>query len=93
MNGNERGVKGVALLAVFGTSMSEGFLDNGVPETVKGRNIQSDTKKRELLKCVVAAMYSWQHCGTGTLSYRQPRHLVIMDQWNGQQHAFAIKMF
>ena len=31
-------------------------------------------KKRELLKCVVAAMYSWQHCGTGTLSYRQPRH-------------------
>jgi len=31
-------------------------------------------KKRELLKCVVAAMYSWQHCGTGDLSYRQPRH-------------------
>ena len=25
------------------------------------------------------------------LSYRQPRHLVIMDQWNGQQRAFAIK--
>jgi hypothetical protein len=41
----------------------------------------------------VAAMYSWQHCGTGTLSYRQPRHLVIMDQWNGQQRAVAIKMF
>jgi hypothetical protein len=93
MNGNERGMKGVALLAVFGTSMSKGFLDNGVPETVKGRNIQGDTKKRELLKCVVAAMYSWQHCGTGTLSYRQPRHLVIIDQWNGQQRAFAIKMF
>ena len=55
--------------------------------------IQSDTKKRELLKCVVAAMYSWQHCGTGTLSYRQPRHLVIIDQWSGQQRAFAIKMF
>jgi len=36
--------------------------------------IQGDTKKRELLKCVVTAMYSWQHCGTGTLSYRQPRH-------------------
>ena len=34
--------------------------------------VQGDTKKRELLKCVVAAMYSWQHCGTGTLSYRQP---------------------
>ena len=50
-------------------------------------------KKRELLKCVVAAMYSWQHCGTATLSYRQPRHLVIMDQWKGQQRAFAIKMF
>jgi len=33
-----------------------------------------DTKKRELLKCVVAAMHSWQHCRTGTLSYRQPRH-------------------
>jgi len=38
-------------------------------------------------------MYSWQHCGTGTLSCRQPRHSVIMDQWNGQQRAFAIKMF
>ena len=50
-------------------------------------------KKRELLKCVVAATYSWQHRGTGTLCYRQPRHLVIMDQWNGQQRAFAIKMF
>jgi hypothetical protein len=39
MNGNERGVKGVELLAVFGTSMSKGFLDNGVPETINGRNI------------------------------------------------------
>ena len=38
-------------------------------------------------------MYSWQHCGTGTLSYKQPCHSVIMEQWNGQQHAFAIKMF
>jgi hypothetical protein len=55
--------------------------------------IQSDTKKRELLKCVVATMYRWQHCGTGTLSYRQPRHSVIMDQWNGQRRALAIKMF
>jgi hypothetical protein len=55
--------------------------------------IQGDTKKRELFKCVVAAMYSWQQCGTETLSYRQPRHLVIMDQWNGQQRAVAIKMF
>jgi hypothetical protein len=49
-------------------------------------------KKRELLNCVVAAMYSWQHCGTGTLSYRQPRHLVTMDQWNGQQRAVTIKL-
>jgi hypothetical protein len=55
--------------------------------------IQDDTKKRKLVKCVVAAMYSWQHCGTGSLRYRQPRHLVIMDQWNGQQRAVAIKMF
>ena len=39
MNGNERGVKGVKLLAVAGTSMSKGFLDNGVPEAIKGRNI------------------------------------------------------
>jgi hypothetical protein len=54
--------------------------------------IQGD-KKQELLKCIVAAMYSWQHCGTGTLSYRQPRHSVIMDQCKGQQHAFDIKMF
>jgi hypothetical protein len=55
--------------------------------------VQRDTQKRELLKCVVAAMYSWQHYGTGTLSHRQPRHLVIMDQWNGQQRAVAIKSF
>jgi hypothetical protein len=55
--------------------------------------IQGETKKRELLKCVIAAMYSWQHCGTGTLSYRQLHHLVIMDQWNGEQCAVAIKMF
>ena len=39
MNGNERGVKGVQLLAVFGTSMSKEFLDSGVPETIKGRSI------------------------------------------------------
>ena len=39
MNGNERGVKGVKLLAVVGTSMSKRFLDNGVPEAKKGRNI------------------------------------------------------
>ena len=39
MNGNELGLKGVELLAVFGTSMSKGFLDNEVPETIKGRNI------------------------------------------------------
>jgi hypothetical protein len=44
-------------------------------------------------KCVVAAMYSRQHCRTGTFSYRQPHHLVIMDQWNGQQCAVAIKIF
>jgi len=55
--------------------------------------IQGDTKERELLKCVVAAMYSWQHCGTGTLSYKQPCHPVIMEQWNGQQCTFVIKMF
>jgi hypothetical protein len=48
-------------------------------------------KKGELLKCVVAAMYSWQHCRTGTLSYRQPRHLVSMDQWNGEHRAVVIK--
>ena len=39
MNGNERGMKGVELLAVFGTSTSKGVLGNGVPETIKGRNI------------------------------------------------------
>ena len=66
---------------------------NFLSEFSKNPQIQGDTKKRELLKCVVAAMYSWQHCGTGTLRYRQPRLLIIMDQWNGQQRAFAIKMF
>jgi hypothetical protein len=55
--------------------------------------VQGDTKMWEILKCVVAAMYSWQHYGTGTLNYRQPRHLVIMDQRNGQQRAVTIKMF
>jgi hypothetical protein len=50
-------------------------------------------KKLKLLKCELAAMYSWQHFGKGTFSYRQPRHLVIMDQWNGQQSAVAIKIF
>ena len=39
INGNERGVKGAKLLAVVDTSMSKGFLDNGVPEAIKGRNI------------------------------------------------------
>ena len=39
MDGNECGVKGAELLAVFGTSTSKGFLDNGVPETIIGRNI------------------------------------------------------
>ena len=39
VNGNELVVKGLKLLAVFGTSMSKGFLDNGVPEAIKGRNI------------------------------------------------------
>ena len=39
MNGNELGVKGLKLLVVVGTSMSKGFLDSGVPEAKKGRNI------------------------------------------------------
>jgi len=39
MNGNESGVKGMELLAVFRSSMSKGFFDYGVPETIKGRNI------------------------------------------------------
>ena len=42
---------------------------------------------------LVAATYSWQHCGTGTLSYRQSCHPVIIEQRNGQQRTFAIKMF
>jgi hypothetical protein len=29
----------------------------------------------------------------GTSGSRQPRRLVTMDQWNGQQRAVAIKMF
>jgi len=55
--------------------------------------IEGDTKKREFLKCVVVAIYRWQHCGTGTLSYRQTCQPKIMEKWNGQQRAFAIKMF
>jgi hypothetical protein len=52
--------------------------------------IKGDTKKRKLLKGVVAAMCSWQYCGTGTLGYSQSRHLVTMDQWNGQQQPLTI---
>ena len=50
MNGNEHGVKGVELLAVFGTSMSKWFLDNGVPETIKGRNILGQRLRPEVFK-------------------------------------------
>ena len=60
MNGNEHGVKGLKLLAVVGTSMSKGFLDNGVPETIKGRNILGQRlrpgvfKEKQILYLVVA---------------------------------------
>ena len=74
-----------------GTNLLSQNVGNQLPAYAAQRLIQGDTKKREFLKCVVAAMYSWQHCGTGSLSYRQPRHLVIIDQWNGQQRAFAVK--
>ena len=39
MNGNESRVRGVKLLAMVGTPMSKGFLENEVPEAIKGRNI------------------------------------------------------
>jgi hypothetical protein len=41
-------------------------------------------KKREILKCVVAARRNRD-------LELQPRHLVTMDRWNGQQRAVAIK--
>ena len=50
MNGNECGVKGVELLAVFGTSISKGFSDNGFPETIKGRNILGQRLRPEVFK-------------------------------------------
>ena len=50
MNGNEHGVKGVELLAVVVSSMSKGFLDNGVPETIKGRNILGQTLRSGVFK-------------------------------------------
>jgi len=50
MNGNERGVKGVELLAVFGTSTSKGFLDNEVPETIKGSNILGQRLRPRVFK-------------------------------------------
>jgi hypothetical protein len=65
----------------------------GTYEDSDNAALYKETQKRELLKCIVAAMYSWQHCGTGSLSYRQPLHLVIMGQWNGQQRAVSITMF
>ena len=58
-------------------------LDSAVKE------IQGDTKERELLKCHVQLAALWNR----TLSYRKPCHPVIMEQWNGKQRAFAIKMF
>jgi hypothetical protein len=60
MNGNECGVKGVELLAVLGTSMSKGVLDNGVPHTIKGRNILGKRpgvfKEKQILYLVVAKL-------------------------------------
>jgi asparagine synthetase A len=42
-------------------------------------------------------MHSGSHVQLEALRNRdlelQPRHSLIMDQWNGQQRAFAIKMF
>ena len=60
MNGNERGVKGVKILAVVGTSMSKGFLDSGVAEAIKGRNILGQRlrpgvfKEKQIFYLVVA---------------------------------------
>ena len=60
MNGNERGVKGVKLSAVFGTSMSKKFLDIGFPETIKGRNVLGQRlrpgvfKEKQILYLAVA---------------------------------------
>jgi hypothetical protein len=50
--------------------------------------IQSDTKKTETFE-----MRSGSHVQLAALRNRQPRLLVIMDQWNGQQRAVTIKMF
>ena len=50
MNGNELGVKGVKHLAVVGTSISKRFLDNGVPEAIKGRNILGQRLRPGVLK-------------------------------------------
>jgi hypothetical protein len=47
-------------------------------------------RKTELLRCVVAAMYSWQNYGRGTVSCKQSRHSVIIEEWNGRQRAFAM---
>jgi hypothetical protein len=48
-------------------------------------------------KTVTFEMPSGNHVQLAALRNRdlelQPRHLVIMDQWNGQQRAFTIKMF
>ena len=50
IDGNKRGVKGVKLLAVVGTSMSKGFLDNGVPEAIKGRNMLGQRLRPRVFK-------------------------------------------
>jgi len=47
------------------------------------------TQKKGTFETLSGSHVQLAACGTGTLSYRQP----IMDQWNGQQRAFAIKMF
>jgi hypothetical protein len=57
------------------------------------RHILGDPKETWTFEMRSGSNLSWQHCGTGTLSYRQPRHLVIMDQWNGQQRSVTITMF
>ena len=55
--------------------------------------IQGDTKERELLKCLVAACTVGSTAEQGPWATDNVAILVIMDQWNGQQRAFAIKMF
>jgi hypothetical protein len=57
--------------------------------------LQGDTKKGNFFKCVVAAMYSWQHCVTGTLSSPFSNHGSVerSTEWCSHKNVLHVRVF